>query len=72
MGLRRREHVQGLLHRVGVSPSAAQDDIKRAYRRKAVELHPDQYGPDAGAFMEMQDAYAVLGDPGKRQSYEPG
>jgi len=55
---------------LGISPAASQEDIKRAYRRKAVELHPDHYGPDAGPFMEVQDAYAVLSDPGRRQMYD--
>lgn len=55
---------------LGVSPAASQEDIKRAYRKKAVELHPDQHGPDAGPFMEVQDAYAVLSDPSKRQMHD--
>jgi molecular chaperone DnaJ len=55
---------------LGISPAASQDDIKRAYRRKAMELHPDHYGPDAGPFIDVQDAYAVLGDPGRRRSYD--
>ncbi len=48
---------------LGVTPQASDDDIKRAYRRMARELHPDSTGGDAAAearFKEVTRAYEVL------------
>jgi molecular chaperone DnaJ len=58
---------------LGVSRSATQDEIKRAYRRLARELHPDTgHGdPEAEArFKLVTQAYDVLRDPDKRQRYD--
>jgi DnaJ-class molecular chaperone len=58
---------------LGVSRSAAQDEIKRAYRRLAKEHHPDRNPGDKGAeqrFKEVQAAYEVLGDPQRRAQYD--
>jgi molecular chaperone DnaJ len=58
---------------LGVSRSATQDEIKRAYRRLARELHPDTgHGdPEAEAkFKQVTQAYDVLRDPEKRQRYD--
>ena len=55
-----------------VSRDASPDDIKRAYRRLARELHPDT-NPDPAAeerFKEITVAYEVLSDPEKRQRYD--
>lgn len=54
---------------LGVSPDATPDEIKRAYRRKARELHPDT-GGDEEAFKEVQHAYHVLSDPDRRARYD--
>lgn len=54
---------------LGVSKSATQDDIKKAFRKKAHELHPDK-GGDEKAFKEVNEAYQALGDEKKRQAYD--
>ena len=57
---------------LGVDSRASQDDIKRAYRRLARQLHPDT-NPDPAAadrFKEIAQAYEVLSDPEKRQRYD--
>jgi molecular chaperone DnaJ len=59
---------------LGVSADAGPDDIKRAYRRLARELHPD-VNPDPGArerFSEVKAAYEVLSDPEKRRVVDLG
>ncbi len=55
---------------LGVSRSASQDDIKKAFRQKAHQLHPDKTGGDAEKFKQVNEAYQVLGDPTKRQQYD--
>lgn len=54
---------------LGVDRSASTDEIKRAYRRKAREHHPDA-GGDEDAFKEITHAYQVLSDPQKRARYD--
>jgi molecular chaperone DnaJ len=54
---------------LGVSKSASADEIKRAFRKKAHELHPDK-GGDAEKFKKVNEAYQVLSDPQKRQQYD--
>lgn len=58
---------------LGVSPQATDDEIKRAYRRMARELHPDSTGGDSAAearFKEVTRAYEVLRDPERRARYD--
>ncbi len=52
-----------------VPRSASEDDLKRAYRRKAREHHPDA-GGDADTFKAVTHAYQVLSDPQRRSRYD--
>ncbi|HVM19651.1 MAG TPA: J domain-containing protein [Egibacteraceae bacterium] len=54
---------------LGVSRDASEDEIKRAYRRRARELHPDA-GGDEEEFKELTTAYEVLKNPTARQNYD--
>lgn len=55
---------------LGVGKNASADEIKKAFRRKAVELHPDKQGGDEEKFKELNEAYEVLKDPAKKQRYD--
>lgn len=57
---------------LGVSRSATQEEIRRAYRAKARQLHPDvNKAPDAQKkFTELQEAYSTLSDEQKRAVYD--
>ena len=57
---------------LGVSRSASQDEIKKTYRHKARQWHPDvSDAPDAETrFKELNEAYEVLSDPEKRATYD--
>lgn len=55
---------------LGVAKDASADEIKKAFRRKAVEVHPDKQGGDEAKFKEVNEAYEVLKDSQKRQRYD--
>ena len=57
---------------LGVSRDATEDEIKKAFRRRARELHPDvNKAADAeDQFKELNEAYDVLSDPQKRSAYD--
>jgi curved DNA-binding protein len=55
---------------LGVSRTATPDEIKKAYRKLAAQYHPDREGGDTAKFQEIQQAYAILGDPEKKAQYD--
>lgn len=55
---------------LGVSREASQEEIKKAYRRLAHQYHPDKGGGDETRFKEVNEAYQILGNPGKRAQYD--
>ena len=66
---RKRDYYEVL----GVGRDAGDDDIKRAYRKMALQFHPDRNSGDPEAerkFKEAAEAYEVLSDPGQRQRYD--
>ncbi len=54
---------------LGIGKSASDDEIKKAFRKKAIEHHPDK-GGDEAKFKEVNEAYEVLKDDKKRQRYD--
>lgn len=55
---------------LGVQKGASADEIKKAFRTKAHQYHPDKSGGDAEKFKEINEAYQVLSDTEKRQQYD--
>jgi len=57
---------------LGVATNASDEDIKKAYRAKALQYHPDKNPGDAAAeemFKKVNEAYSALSDAGKRADY---
>ncbi|KAK9769115.1 putative DnaJ-domain-containing protein [Seiridium cardinale] len=62
-----------LYDQLSIKPDAAQDEIKKAYRKAALKWHPDKNKDNAQAaerFKECSQAYEILSDPEKRKTYD--
>ena len=58
---------------LGLAKTASEDEIKKAYRKLAMQYHPDRTGGDKEAeakFKEVNEAYSVLSDSQKKQQYD--
>ncbi|OGH91368.1 MAG: molecular chaperone DnaJ [Candidatus Magasanikbacteria bacterium RIFOXYD2_FULL_39_9] len=55
---------------LGVEKNASTDDIKKAFKKSAMQHHPDRPGGNEAKFKEINEAYQVLSDTEKRQRYD--
>jgi len=65
---------------LGIEKTADEGEIKKAYRKKAIEWHPDKHNTKSEEelkhaelmFKDIGEAYAILSDPQKKQRYDSG
>src|SRR3989338_9092900 len=55
---------------LGISKTASEEDIKKAYRKLAHQYHPDKAGGNENKFKEINEAYQVLSSKEKRSQYD--
>lgn len=55
---------------LGISPTASTSEIKTAYKKKAIKLHPDKPTGNKEAFQDLTEAYEILSDDQKRKTYD--
>ncbi len=61
----------GLYRALGISPTATEEEIAAAFRKRAKETHPDTSGCESTEeFVQVSAAYDVLGDPSRREKYD--
>lgn len=78
--LLKRSEVKDYYKILGITKNASTDDIKKAYRKRALVHHPDRHTNATQAqkleqeklFKEVGEAYGILSDPNKRQRYDRG
>ncbi|PFH51934.1 hypothetical protein AMATHDRAFT_2641 [Amanita thiersii Skay4041] len=72
-------HSESLYSILGIQLSASVEQIRKAYKAKALETHPDRLGPNAtelrkqiaqARFQKIHEAFAILSDPHKRKAYD--
>ncbi len=55
---------------LGIEKGTSAEDIKKAFKKSAMQHHPDRPGGNEAKFKEANEAYQILGDAGKRQKYD--
>lgn len=55
---------------LGINKNASPEEIKRAYRKLAMECHPDRTGGDEAKFKQINEAYEILSNSDKRNAYD--
>lgn len=55
---------------LGVQKNASDKDLKKAYKKKSMQHHPDRPGGNEAEFKKVNEAYSTLSDPQKRQMYD--
>ena len=55
---------------LGLQKGASKDEVKKAFRKKAAEHHPDKKTGNEEKYKEVTEAYAVLGDDKKKAEYD--
>lgn len=55
---------------LGIDRGATADDVKRAYRARASESHPDRAGGNVATMQKVNEAYAVLSDPERKATFD--
>ena len=67
-------NIKDYYQKLGIDQHASAEEIKRAYRKLAMQCHPDHnHGNEEWAhhqFKEINEAYSILGDPKKRKNYD--
>lgn len=55
---------------LGIDRTSSEEEIKKGFKKLAMKYHPDKKGGDEQKFKEINEAYAILSDPQKKQMYD--